>query len=72
MIQKLGLLLGSIRFWGITIIAIAAIFQGHDVGMTIDTWLAAVVALGTLDSVANKVGGETTNSVRSLASKSGL
>lgn len=63
--EKISLLLGSVRFWQVTA-ASAFVLLGHYwPGMeflwdTLAAWLATVTAIGTLDSVANKIGGQTT------------
>jgi len=64
MLQKIKNILGSIRFWIATLTASLAILEAISVGtITIQyvfevaqIWLAAVVAIGTLDSVAVKFG----------------
>jgi len=62
---KIKNLLGSIRFWLVTVVAIIAIFHGYasvgtlvltDILTIIEVWLGAIVGIGTLDSVATKFG----------------
>lgn len=62
---KLRNLLGSLRFWIVTVVAILAVLQSAeangafvliDVLETAQVWLIAVVGIGTLDSVATKFG----------------
>lgn len=61
---KIKELTGSLRFWILTLGAVIAILEETAVGTlgmpfvfkTIEVWLGAVVALGTLDSVATKFG----------------
>lgn len=62
MIQTVLSILGSVRFWILTLTAVLGILHGQPAVEVIQIWLGAVAALGTLDSVANKIGGETTNS----------
>lgn len=62
--EKIGGILGSVRFWLLTIIAIVMILQVKGIidGATFDiikAWLIAVFGVGTLDSLASKVGGKT-------------
>lgn len=65
---KLTALLGSVRFWIITLTAVVAILQSKvDVGFydlahildIVQVWLGAVVGVGTLDSLAQKLSGVT-------------
>lgn len=60
MMQKIVAILSSVRFWILTLTAILGMLNGQPVVMVLQVWLAAVAALGTLDSVANKIGGATT------------
>ena len=61
---KLMALLGSIRFWILTLTAVLAILNRlvdgaldiQFVFKTAEVWLSAVVILGSLDSVAEKLG----------------
>ena len=55
--EKLFAILGSVRFWIITLTAVVAILDGNAIMTVIQAWLAAVAAIGTLDSVAKKIGG---------------
>lgn len=62
--NKIKAILGSIRFWIITFTAVIAILEGIamsglDICVILDVvkiWLVAVAGLGTLDSVASKIG----------------
>lgn len=65
MVDKIKALLGSIRFWIVTLTAVVAILEGYvDAGAFVfvdaleifKVWLATVAGLGTLDSVATKFG----------------
>lgn len=61
---KIVALLGSIRFWVITLGAASAFLagvekSGFNLASLLDTitvWLAAVAGVGTLDSIAEKFG----------------
>ena len=61
---KIKEILGSIRFWIMTLTAAVAVLEAWNVGAldlsfvfkTIEIWLGAIVALGTFDSVASKFG----------------
>lgn len=60
--SKIGELLGSLRFWLLTFVAVIMILQAKGIidNATFDvikTWLIAVFGVGTLDSVATKFGG---------------
>ncbi len=59
--EKLKGILGSLRFWLVTLTAALAIAEivwgGTEVVRVLQAWLAAVVGIGTLDSVATKIGG---------------
>lgn len=57
MLQKLLPILGSVRFWIIVLTAVLAILNGQPVIETIQVALAAVVALGTFDSIASRAAG---------------
>ncbi len=59
MIQKIVNILGSVRFWIVTLTAALGILNGSPVVETIQMWLAAVATIGTLDSVAVKLSGRT-------------
>lgn len=67
MIDKLKAILGSVRFWIVTLTAVLALLQAVANGSftldvafnTAQVWLAAVVGIGTLDSVAVKFGTAT-------------
>jgi len=64
MMLKLKALSGSIRFWILTLTAVLVILEQLSVGLldiaivfrTVEVWLGAVVALGTVDSLATKFG----------------
>ena len=66
MINKFKALLGSSRFWLLTLgLAVALLQAGVDGGLTlaflfqaVEVWLGAVVGLGTLDSIATKFRGK--------------
>lgn len=60
---KIKELFGSLRFWLLTTTALLMILQLNGVidGPTFDvikTWLLAVFGVGTLDSIADKIGGK--------------
>lgn len=64
MFSKIKELIGSLRFWIVTLTAVLAVLQ-QVAGGTVDivsvidilqTWLGVVVGIGTLDSVALKLG----------------
>lgn len=57
MVAKVFALFGSVRFWIIVLTAALAVLNGQPVVETIQIALAAVVSLGTLDSVASRVSG---------------
>ncbi len=63
-LEKLKMLFNSIRFYQITA-ATVFVLLGHYfpdmqfVWNTVAGWLAAVAGIGTLDSVAKKIGGDT-------------
>lgn len=59
LLDKLLSIFTSIRFWILTLTAVLGILNGQPVVTVLQIWLAAVAALGTLDSVANKIGGKT-------------
>ena len=54
---KLLALLGSVRFWILTLTAALAVLQGAPLVETIQMWGLAVAAVGTIDSAASKIGG---------------
>lgn len=64
MVQKIKAILGSIRFWILTLTGVVAVLSSITDGTAslqvvfdiIEKWLIAVVGLGTLDSVATKYG----------------
>ena len=56
-VDKIKGILGSVRFWIVTLTAIVGVLNGQDVVTVIQVWLAAVAGLGTLDSVATRIGG---------------
>lgn len=59
-------ILGSVRFWILTLTAALALLEASATGgltpvyaiNTVQVWLAAVVGVGTLDSVASKFAGK--------------
>lgn len=57
MIQKIGQLAGSVRFWIVVLSAIVAVLNGSPLLDTIQVALAAVVGIGTLDSVGKSFAG---------------
>ena len=67
MLDKIKDLLGSIRFYIVTLGFITAFLTAIEVeGFTmalllenIRNWLLAVAAVGTADSIASKIGGDT-------------
>ena len=58
MASKIWALLGSIRFWILTLTAVLAVLQGAPLVDTVQLWGIAVAGVGTLDSVASKIGGK--------------
>jgi hypothetical protein len=62
--EKIKAILGSIRFWILTLTGVVVILEAWAastldlvfVFKTIEVWLAAIATLGTLDSVAVKFG----------------
>ena len=56
MVSKVFAILGSVRFWILTLLSVVRVLNHDDVVTVIEQWLGAVVALGTLDSVATKFG----------------
>ena len=59
MSKKIVDILGSVRFWIVTLIAVTSVLQGADLVDTIQIWLGAIATLGTLDSIALKSSGVT-------------
>ena len=57
MSTKIKALLGSVRFWIVTLTAIISVLSGTPVLETFQVWAAAVTAIGTLDSIATKAAG---------------
>jgi len=57
MLEKVLNILGSVRFWIVTLTAVVGVLNGQDVSTVVQVWLAAVAGLGTLDSVATKFSG---------------
>jgi hypothetical protein len=57
MTNKIVDILKSVRFWIVTLIAVTSILEGADLVNTIQVWLGAVAAIGTLDSIATKSAG---------------
>jgi hypothetical protein len=58
MINKILGILGSVRFWIVTLTAVVGILNGQDVVTVVQVWLAAVAGIGTLDSMASRIGGK--------------
>lgn len=58
MASKVFKILGSVRFWIIVLTAALAVLNGAPLVETVQVALAAVVGVGTLDSVASKIGGK--------------
>lgn len=56
-VSKIGGILSSVRFWILTLTAVISILNGQDSVSVVQVWLGAVVALGTLDSVAKNIAG---------------
>jgi len=57
MAEKVFALLGSVRFWIVTLTAVISVLQGTPLLETVQMWAAAVVAIGSLDSVASRFAG---------------
>ena len=57
MIEKIKAILGSVRFWIVTLTAVVAILNGQPVLEVVQVWLGAIATLGTLDSVAKNFAG---------------
>ena len=65
MVKKILSILGSIRFWIITLTALVAFltvveqngFNMVNLLQIVQDWLIAVVGLGTLDSIAQNISG---------------
>ena len=62
MVNTLKEILGSVRFWFVTISMIIAILSFYgiipdEVRNIIIAWLGTVTGIGTLDKVASKIGG---------------
>lgn len=57
MVNKILVLLGSVRFWIITLTAVISVLNGMPLLETFQVWAAAVVGVGTADSIASRVGG---------------
>jgi hypothetical protein len=63
MLEKIVRVLGSLRFWIVTLTAVIAVLTGVeksgfsmvDLLNTIQVWLLAVAGIGTLDSIAEKL-----------------
>lgn len=56
--DKIVGILSSVRFWIVTLTAVVGVLNGQDVVTVVQVWLAAVAGLGTLDSVASRIGGK--------------
>ena len=57
MANKIFVLLGSVRFWIVTLTAVISVLSGTPLLETLQVWAAAVTAIGTLDSVAGRFAG---------------
>lgn len=57
MMTKLMELLGSLRFWQVTLVAVLAVLDGQSVIPVMQVWLGAVAAIGTFDSIASRFAG---------------
>lgn len=57
MIDKILGILSSVRFWIVTLTAVVGVLSGQDTSTVVQVWLGAVAGLGTLDSVASRIGG---------------
>jgi len=55
MVDKIIALLGSVRFWILTLTAVVSVLQGMPFLEVFQVWAAAVVGLGTLDSVTKNM-----------------
>jgi hypothetical protein len=55
MVDKIFALLGSVRFWILTLTAVVSVLQGMPFLEVFQVWAAAVVGLGTLDSVTKNM-----------------
>lgn len=58
MVDKVLAVLGSLRFWVITIVGAISVYKGVDISTAVQYWLGAVAGIGTLDSVASRIGGK--------------
>ena len=57
MAEKIFALLGSVRFWVVTLTAVISVLNGTPLLETLQVWAAAVTAIGTLDSFASRFAG---------------
>lgn len=57
MIDKILGILGSVRFWLLTLTGLLALLNGQPLIETTQVWLAAIAALGTADSIASRFAG---------------
>lgn len=55
MVAKVIGLLTSVRFWIVTLTAVVSVLSGTDFLTTFQVWAAAVVGIGTADSVATRL-----------------
>ena len=56
MVDKVFALLGSVRFWIVTLTAVVSVLQGAPALEVFQLWAGTVVGIGTLDSVATRFG----------------
>ena len=64
LLEKVKALLGSIRFWIITLTAVIAVLEQQVTGTldiifvlkTVEAWLAVIATLGTIDGIVTKYG----------------
>ena len=57
MVSKITAITGSVRFWVIMLSAVVAVLNGSPLLDTVQVALAAVVAIGTADSISSRIGG---------------
>lgn len=55
--KSISALLGSVRFWILTLTAVISALQGIPLLDVLQAWAAAVVAVGSVDSAAKKLAG---------------
>jgi hypothetical protein len=66
MLNKVKQILGSVRFWFVTIGATVAILAhlgviDPEIQKIVLAWLGTVTGIGTVDSIATKIGGTQTD-----------